>query len=137
MFKYLFLPADVPISIPPEMTRFKCLILIEREISGDYRYEVSKALVKAGCLYSLAWGIDCSAWDDSVDWAFLERHDFSDCPEEQDVTTTWHNDETLEETVKFAKHCTEYSSVKLDDILVLDFAHQERGEFIEKLYLAA
>ena len=137
MFKYLFLPADVPISLPKEMTKFKCLILIERDVSGDYRDEVSKALVEAGCLHTLAWGIDCSAWDDSVDWAFLEFHDVNDCPEDQFVMTTWHTDETLEEIVEFAKHCTEYSDVRLDDILILDFADQERGEFIEKLYLAA
>lgn len=133
MFKYSFLPADVSISVPREMNKFKCLILIEREIGADYRYEVSKALVKAGCLYSLAWGIDCSAWDDSVDWAFLEARDV-DCPDEEFVRTTWHDDETLEETVEFARHCTDHSAVKLDDILVLHFSNEDRGEFIENLY---
>ncbi|WP_171054031.1 DUF7684 family protein [Arenibacterium halophilum] len=119
------------------MTKFKCLILIEREVGEDYRYLVSKALVEAGCLYSLAWGIDCSAWDDSVDWAFLEAYDFKAFPEEKFVMTTWHENESLAETVAFAKHCTKYSEVKLEDILVLDFAHQERGDYIKKLYLAA
>ncbi|WP_281859691.1 DUF7684 family protein [Litoreibacter halocynthiae] len=118
------------------MTKFKCLILIEREVGGDYRNEVSKTLVKAGCLYSLAWGTDCSAWDDSVDWAFLELYDFGDYPEDKFVMTTWHDEETLEETIEFAKHCTEYSDVTLDDIIVLDFAGQERGELIEQLYSA-
>ena len=48
--------------------------------------------------------------------------------------TSWHDDETLEETVHFAKHCTTYSDVKLDDILVLDFTGQERGDYIAMLY---
>ncbi|EBA16821.1 hypothetical protein RSK20926_03414 [Roseobacter sp. SK209-2-6] len=134
MFKYVHLPADVPISIPTGMTRFKCLILIEREISNDYRNEVSAALVAAGCLYALAWGLDCSIWDDAVDWAFLEHYDYGEYPEDKFVMTTWHDNETLEETVDFAKHCTEYSNVKLDDILVLDFSKQERSDFIQKLY---
>lgn len=119
------------------MAEFKCLILIEREVGGDYRNEVSKALVKAGCLFSLAWGIDCSAWDDSCDWAFLEVYDFSDFPEKKFVMTTWHEDETLEEVVEFAKHCTDYSEVNIEDILVLDFSHHERSQLIEKLYFAA
>ncbi len=135
MFKYLFLPADIPISVPKEMTSFKCLILIEREVDADYRHEVSGALVKAGCLFALAWGLDCTLWDDSVDWAFLELYDYGEYPEEKFVMTSWHDEETLEEAVEFAKHCTKYSDVKLDDILVLDFGPQERGDFIEKLYL--
>ncbi|GFE63479.1 DUF7684 family protein [Litoreibacter roseus] len=137
MFKYVFLPADVPVSVPKGMIKFKCLILMEREVGGGYRNEVSKALVEAGCLFSLAWGMDCSVWDDSVDWAFLEAHNFGDYPEDEFVMTTWHEDEALEEVVGFAKHCTDYSEVKLEDILVLDFAHHERSELIEKLYLAA
>ncbi|MCA0872626.1 hypothetical protein LCL97_17465 [Seohaeicola saemankumensis] len=137
MFKYCFLPSDVPIAVPKEMTRFKCLILVEREVGGDYRQEVSKALVRAGCLFSLAWGIECFAWNDSVDGAFLEYHDHGDYPEEQTVITTWHDDETLEEVVEFARNCTDHSKVKLADILVLDFAYQERGKLIEQLYLGA
>ena len=137
MFNYIALPTDVPVSFPKEITKFKCLILIEREVDRDYRNEVSKALVKAGCLYSLAWGIDCSEWDDSVDWAFLEAYNFGDYPEDKLVMTTWHEDETLEEVVEFAKHCTDYSEEKLEDIIVLDFAYQERSDLIEKLYLAA
>jgi len=137
MFKYLFLPVDVPISIPTEMTKFKCLILIEREVGWEYQNEVSKALVKAGCRYSLAWGSNCSSWDDSVDWAFLEAYNFGDYPEDKFVTTTWHEDETLEEAVEFAKHCTKYSEVNLEDILVLDFAHHERSDLIKEFYLAA
>ena len=48
--------------------------------------------------------------------------------------TTWHEGETIEETVEFAKSCTKYSDVKLDDILILDFTKHERKDFIERLY---
>ena len=137
MFKYCFLPTDVPISIPKEMTKFKCLILVERAVDEAYRDEVSAALVKGGCLYALAWGLNCSAWDDSVDWAFLELHDFGPYPEEDFVMTTWHADETLADTIEFAKTCTQSCEVDLDDILVLDFSNQERGAMIKDLYLNA
>lgn len=136
MLEYVFLPTDAPISVPKEMTKFKCLVLVEREVGNGYRDEISKTLVEAGCLYALAWGRDCSAWDDSVDWAFLEHYDYGAYPEEKFVRTTWHDNETLEETVEHAKHCTEYSEVKLDDILVLDFGKHERRDCIERLFFS-
>ena len=80
MFKYIFLPEDLPISVPKEMTSFKCLILVERYVESGYRDEVSKALVEAGCLCAMAWGLDCSTWEDSVDCAFLEKNGFGEYP---------------------------------------------------------
>lgn len=115
------------------MSKFKCLILVERDVGAGYRNEVSKALVEAGCLYTMSWGLECSAWDDSVDWAFLESKSV-DCPDEDYVMTTWHDDDSLEEVVEYAKTCSDHSPVQLDDILVLDFAKEERGALIERLY---
>jgi len=135
MFKYIHLPTDSPVSLPMEMNKFKCLLLIERDVGSEYRHQVSAALVAAGCLYTLAWGRDGSAWDEAVDWAFLEHYDFGEYPEDAFVMTTWHEDEALEDTMCFAKHCTQYSNVQIDDILVLDFVDQERSDLIENFYL--
>ena len=137
MFRYQFIPTDTAFPIPKEMTKFKCLILIERKVSHEYQWEVSKALIEAGCLYSLAWGIDCTTWDDSVDWAFLEHYGYGEYPEDKHVMTTWHENDTLQETIEFAKSCTQYSDVKLDDILVLDFRAEQRASSIEELYANA
>ena len=137
MLRYLFVPTDTPFLFPKDMSKFKCLILIEREVSREFQWEVSKALVKAGCLFSLAWGIDCTSWDDSIDWAFLEHYNYGEYPEDKFVMTTWHENDTLEETIEFARTCTDYSEVKLDEILVLDFGTQERAGLIEKLYEGA
>ena len=137
MFKYLFLPTDESVIIPADMGQFKCLILIERQVEDSYRTDVSHLLVKNGCLYTMAWGIDCSLWDDSVDWAFLALYEYGDYPEDQFVMTSWYEGETLQETLAFAKSCTNYSNVDLQDILVLDFSKQERGAFIEESYRKA
>ncbi|MGC1497549.1 MAG: hypothetical protein WA790_17230 [Sulfitobacter sp.] len=134
MFKYLFLPKDTPIAIPPEFSRFKCLILIERDVNDSYRNDVSDTLVKNGCLYMMAWGLDCSLWDDSVDWAFLALYEYGAYPEDQFVMTTWHENDTLQEMLEFAKVCSDHSDVDLQDILVLDFGSHERGGFIEQSY---
>lgn len=137
MFAYRFLPTNLKFSIPEEMEEFKCLILVEREIENDFRDDVSNLLVGSGCLYALAWGRNCSLWDDSIDYANLKEFNYGEIPEDKFVMTTWHENETLEDTIEFAKHCTDYSDVKLEDILVLDFGGQERGALIKGLYLRA
>jgi hypothetical protein len=43
-----------------------------------------------GCLYMMAWGIDCSIRDDAVDWANISDFDFKPIPPERFVMTTWH-----------------------------------------------
>jgi len=57
------------------------LFLIESKVSSTYWNEVSKTLVEASSLCSSALGLDCSLWDDRVDWAFLEHHSFGEHPE--------------------------------------------------------
>lgn len=134
MFKYFHLPYDLPIFFPIEAGDFKCLVLVERIVGAEYRQEVSEALVKAGCLYCISWGVDCSAWDDSVDAAASSSLVFDGYFGDRCVMTTWHENETLEETVSFAKHCTDYTDIGLDRIVVLDFSAHERGALIEQIY---
>ena len=82
----------------------------------------------------MAWGRDCSLWDDSVDWAFLEQYDYGEYPKDKFVMTTWHDDETLEDTLEFAKHNAIHPDVQLEDLLVLDLSPKERRDHIETLY---
>lgn len=51
---------------------FRAVVIIEREVSVEWRTDVSNWLVHSGCLYMMAWGQDCSLWDDSVDWANMD-----------------------------------------------------------------
>ena len=68
-------------------------------VNSEWRQTVSEWLVDQGCLYMMAHGDECSLWDDSVDIANLEAFDwnFDDIPEDKHVTTTWHENESLEE----------------------------------------
>ena len=84
----------------------------------------------------MAWGPDCSLWDDSIDWANIEKFKDRAIPDGQFVITTWHEKETLQEVLRFAKidAAVSYSNEPLNDLLVLDFSHENRAAFIEAAY---
>ncbi len=97
-------------------------MLVREDVSNDWRNRVSAWLVSAGCLYALAWGHECSIWDDAVDWANIDAVDFKPTPPERFVMTTWHEDETIEEVFWFARHCAEHPTIPLESNLILDIA---------------
>jgi hypothetical protein len=105
---------------------FRAVLLLRESVSNDWRNRVSDWLVSEGCLYALAWGLECSAWDDAVDWANIAAFDFKPIPPEQFVMTTWHEDETVEEVFWFAKHCAGHPTVTLESNLILDISSLSR-----------
>jgi len=63
----------------PGSAPFRVVVLVREAVSNAWRNRVSDLLVKSGCLYMLAWGVECSRWDDAVDWVNVEawaRQDF-------------------------------------------------------------
>ena len=108
------------------MPPFRAVVLVREIVSNDWRNRVSDWLVAAGCLYMLAWGHDCSGWDDAVDWSSISAFDFKPIPPERFVMTTWHEDESIEEVFWFATHCAEHPTIPLEADLVLDIACIDR-----------
>lgn len=82
---------------------YKCVVVVEAEVSPSRQMEISRWLVQTGCMYMMAWGVGCSSWDDSVDLANLEPFGFEEIPDEAFVMTTWHESETLEEVFDFSQ----------------------------------
>ncbi|GKX35352.1 MAG: hypothetical protein MnENMB40S_29700 [Rhizobiaceae bacterium MnEN-MB40S] len=111
---------------------FKCLVLIREDVTHTWRDRVSRWLVESGCLWMMAWGRDCSLWDDSVDCANIEMFP-GDKPDDKFVITTWHNDETLEDVVWFATFSASHSSVTLEKLVVLDIGPDARKDEISAL----
>ena len=100
--EYLWLP---PGATPPERACSPCraIVAVEAAVEADWQAPMSDWLVRSGCRYMLAWGIECSGWDDAVDMASpeVECADF--------VMTTWHDRDTLAEVSAFyaiAQHST-------------------------------
>ncbi|HRE90562.1 MAG TPA: hypothetical protein PK095_15630, partial [Myxococcota bacterium] len=102
---------------------YKAVVIAETQASEEWKAKVSRWLVDTGCRYMMAWGHDCSTWDDSVDVACLEKHDFGDISEEDFVMTTWHDNESLEEVFLFAKTNTFYMDSPIKNLLFLHIGH--------------
>ena len=85
----------------------------------------------------MAWGKDCSSWDDSVDIANLERFEYEDIPENQFVVTTWHEDEPLAEVFWFSKNSSNHPNEVLKSDLLLHIAAGPRESELLRAYAEA
>ena len=119
------LPSDDLSGIQFGRSDFICLIVLERPASEAFRNEVSDALVLSGCAQVSAWGEECELWDDSVDWAETE---FSENKPSNSILTTWHDGETLQETLEFVSNGGASGTTEL---VVLHFGLKERAPKIE------
>lgn len=115
---------------------FRALLIVEAPVSDSWQAAVSDWLVQSGCLYMLAWGIDCSSWDDAVDMANLKRFDYGDVPDDQFVMTTWHADESVREAMSFSK-LAEHPAVELRHTLLIHMAEHGDERRVLAEYAAA
>lgn len=110
----------------------RALIVSEIEVTQDWRNRIAEWLLKSGCLYVVAWGVECEDWHDTVDWSNLEEFDFGDIPDDRFVMTTWHTDEPLSEAMWFAGQCAFHPDIELGDTLILHVAKGAReAEMLE------
>ena len=102
--RYLHLRPD---EAQPELASgpFRALIVSEAEVPQNWRNGICEWLLKSGCLYVVAWGVECEVWHDTVDETNLEMFDFGDIPDDRFVMTTWHTDEPLSEALWFGGQC--------------------------------
>jgi len=123
--EYLHLSAGS--ALPPlRDAPFRAVVVVEQEVTHEWREQVSKWLVAGGCLYMMAWGQDCSLWDDSVDYANLDEFAYGDIPEDRFVMTTWHEKQSLSDVFWFAEHCASHSTIELEAIVILDIVPVSR-----------
>ncbi len=116
---------------------FRAVVVVDEPVSNEWRHSVSEWLVESGCRYMMATGIDCSAWDDSVDWAALEKFDFRDISDKDFVMTTWHDDEPLSEVFWYAKHLAYDSAGRIQDTVVIHVSSLDREAAFVGLFTAA
>ena len=83
----------------------------------------------------MAWGNDCSLWDDSVDVANLNAYNYEDIPDDKSIVTTWHDNEPLSDVFWSAnKSLFDHSSISLDHLVILDIANESREKKIRRLF---
>ena len=123
---------DIPVSPPSRV-----VVVAEVVVNAEWQAKVSRWLARSGCLYMLAWGTNCSTWDDSVDAANIEQVQFDDIPEDQFIMTTWHADEPLNEAFWFAKHSAFHPVVDLERTVLLHISEIDNQEKLLRIYAAA
>lgn len=139
---------ELPPNFSPDYP-FKALIFINREIDEKVRFAWADWLVETPCRYMLAWGFECSKWDDDVDMANVLRN-FVIAEEEQfleenphrtdiipdiphHIITTWHEYETPNETIEYCLQCDEFDEEKTEWTWIIDFYNtNERLDFLGK-----
>jgi hypothetical protein len=134
--RYIHLEPDASL---PEITNqpSRMVVIVEAEVSLEWQAQVSDWIVRAGGLYMMAWGIECSSWDDSVDWANIDKYGAEPIPEAGFVVTTWHDDEPLEEVFWFSKNVAGHTLVDLERTILLHISTVESGERLIKAYAEA
>jgi len=104
----------------------RMVIVAEVEVSQEWQSLVSDWIIQSGCLYMMAWGINCSSWDDSVDIANIKAFEFGEIPEEKFVMTTWHTDAPLKDVFWFAKNNAFHPTVEIERTILLHISVQDR-----------
>lgn len=114
---------------------FKAVVVIEGTYSPQWQDEVSRWLVESGCRYMLAWGPDCSSWDDSVDYAVILKFP-GETPEDAFVMTTWHENQTLEDVFWQAQFTARvsYDDVELANTILLHISDTDREDWMMALF---
>lgn len=134
---YVHLPPEAPLPSVGEVGPFRAVLVLEQAVSNDWQSRVSEWLVNSGCLYMMAWGVECSSWDDSVDWANQSVVGLDDVPEDRFVMTTWHDNEPLAETFWFAGFSAHHPTVTLEHIAIIDIGPTNREREMLQAYEAA
>jgi len=110
---------------------FFAVLIADVAVSHRFREAFSRWLVENNCRYMMAWGADCSLWDDSVDLAVLERFDFGDIPDEEDVITTWHERESIYDVFEFALMSIEDADIEANRLVIFQVGNSNRTEFVK------
>lgn len=134
---YVHLPPGYSLPNIEHLAPFRAVVVIEGEVSSDWRVDVSDWLVRSGCLYMMAWGHDCSLWDDSVDAANIAAFDFKEIPENRFVITTWHDDSPLSHAFDFCKRLAVHPAVELARVILLHVAPSGNAEQVLCAYADA
>ena len=133
--EYVHLPAGSDL---PNITRQprRTIILVEQECEVGWQERVSDWIVESGCLYMMAWGRDCTSWDDSVDYAMHRKAGYADVSDDNFVVTTWHDGEPLHEVFFFARMCAFHPEIALPTLTIVDIRAEARKVAVLALHEA-
>lgn len=113
---------------------FLAVVVAEETVSVNWQSVVSDWIVNSGCLYMMAWGKNCSSWDDSVDMANIILFLDEKTPDDKFVMTSWHDNEPLEQVFWFAKNCAHHPTVELKETLIIHISKINKEQLLISKY---
>lgn len=114
---------------PPEIVEwkpYKAVLVSEVACASEWQDLVGDWLIGSGCLYLMAWGVDCAGWEETVDWAGFRAFPDDDTPEDRFALTTCHAGESLEEVFWFAQYAASHATIELPRTLIVHVSHSDR-----------
>lgn len=134
---YLRLAENGALPDLPKLGQLGVAIVADIAVSNSRQNEIADWLYSSGCRYMAAWGIDCSIWDDALDWAQIAVWP-DGAPDDQFIMTTWHDKDTMEQALWFigTVACT-YDDQLLGHILILHIGDCDRQNELKSSFLAA
>lgn len=108
---------DEPLGIDFKGDPFVCMLWNDRE--NFVSSELIEEILKKGCRYFVAGGIDCEKWHDYTDEIHFNFYPDFQIPDSEHVMTTWHDNETLEEVIRFALNLTYFDDYQFDKFLFI------------------
>ena len=133
---YLRIAEESPLPDIRPYSPFRAVVVLDAAYTDDWQNKVSCWLVDSGCLYMMAWGDGCSSWDDSVDWAQIDKYP-DGAPEAEFVMTTWHENETLIGVFSFAQSCAQDPFDLIKHSLIVHVGATDRESELLALYAQA
>lgn len=90
----------LPDSISVASKYFICVVAMDaRTVDDLLLHAAARKLVRSGGVYFCSWGPGCGVVHDIIDQVVIEEH--TDETEHDCISTTWHDDEPLSETLWF------------------------------------
>jgi hypothetical protein len=134
--RYLQLASGDALPALAGLTAFKVVLVVDSEVHQPWQWDVCRWLVESGARYVMAWGVECEAWHDAVDDAYLEFHNYEDVGEDLAIVTTWHDDEELTDVFWFAKQRASHA-LDLSTTVILHIADAPDKDALEAAYADA
>ena len=135
--RYIHIAPDTQLPQLEVRAPFRAVVIAEVACSPFWQSRVSEWLVTSGCLFMMAWGENCSSWDDSVDIANLERFGYENIPDSQSIMTTWHENESLAEMFSFSKNNSNHPTEAIQSVVLVHIAARERQSELLRAYAEA
>jgi hypothetical protein len=121
--------------ITPE--HFRAVVVAEAAVADERRAEISQWLVASGCLYMMAWGTECRAWQDAVNLANLQSWEFGTIPDDCLVITTSHPDETLADVFWFSKYTAMHPCAPLEKVVLIHITKEGAAKELQQQLIAS